>query len=97
MPKEIFQKISSVLHDFIPSYINVKKSARLLQQEREICEDDPSGAPSDSHDRRKCSESPKTTTARSKSSIVTDSRRITDWQRTSWTAFALTFEYEIKN
>lgn len=40
-PKEIFEEMSSVLQDSAPSYTMVKKWARLFQQGRETCEDDP--------------------------------------------------------
>lgn len=40
-PKEIFEDMSSTLQDSGPSYTMVKKWARLFQQGRESCEDDP--------------------------------------------------------
>ncbi|GBP53757.1 Putative uncharacterized protein FLJ37770 [Eumeta japonica] len=40
-PKEIFENMVSVLHESAPSYTMVKKWARLFQQGRESCEDDP--------------------------------------------------------
>ncbi|GBP43495.1 Histone-lysine N-methyltransferase SETMAR [Eumeta japonica] len=40
-PKEIFEDMVSVLLESAPSYTMVKKWARLFQQERESCEDDP--------------------------------------------------------
>ncbi|GBP86711.1 Putative uncharacterized protein FLJ37770 [Eumeta japonica] len=40
-PKEIFEDMVSVLQESAPSYMMVKKWARLFQQGRESCEDDP--------------------------------------------------------
>ncbi|GBP52513.1 Histone-lysine N-methyltransferase SETMAR [Eumeta japonica] len=40
-PKEIFEDMVSVLQESAPSYTMVKKWARLFQQGRESCEDDP--------------------------------------------------------
>lgn len=40
-PKDIFEEMSSVLQDSGPSYTMVKKWARLFQQGRESCQDDP--------------------------------------------------------
>ncbi|GBP73252.1 Histone-lysine N-methyltransferase SETMAR [Eumeta japonica] len=40
-PKEIFEDKVSVLQESAPSYTMVKKWARLFQQGRESCEDDP--------------------------------------------------------
>ncbi|GBP95891.1 Histone-lysine N-methyltransferase SETMAR [Eumeta japonica] len=40
-PKEIFEDMISVLQESAPSYTRVKKWARLFQQGRESCEDDP--------------------------------------------------------
>ncbi|GBP35741.1 Putative uncharacterized protein FLJ37770 [Eumeta japonica] len=40
-PKEIFEDMISVLQESAPSYTMVKKRARLFQQGRESCEDDP--------------------------------------------------------
>ncbi|GBP27031.1 Putative uncharacterized protein FLJ37770 [Eumeta japonica] len=40
-PKEIFEDMVSVLQESAPSYTMVKKRARLFQQRRESCEDDP--------------------------------------------------------
>ncbi|GBP21732.1 Putative uncharacterized protein FLJ37770 [Eumeta japonica] len=41
MPKEIFEDMVSVLQESAPSFSMVKKWARLFQQGRESCEDDP--------------------------------------------------------
>ncbi|GBP23279.1 Putative uncharacterized protein FLJ37770 [Eumeta japonica] len=40
-PKQIFEDMVSVLQESAPSYTKVKKWARLFQQGRESCEDDP--------------------------------------------------------
>ncbi|GBP70845.1 Histone-lysine N-methyltransferase SETMAR [Eumeta japonica] len=40
-PKEIFEDMVSVVQESAPSYTMVKKWARLFQQGRESCEDDP--------------------------------------------------------
>ncbi|GBP38515.1 Putative uncharacterized protein FLJ37770 [Eumeta japonica] len=40
-PKEIFEDLALVLQESAPSYTMVKKWARLFQQGRESCEDDP--------------------------------------------------------
>ncbi|GBP85813.1 Histone-lysine N-methyltransferase SETMAR [Eumeta japonica] len=40
-PKEIFEDMVSILQESAPSYTMVKKWARLFQQRRESCEDDP--------------------------------------------------------
>ncbi|GBP69330.1 Mariner Mos1 transposase [Eumeta japonica] len=40
-PKEIFEDMVSVLQESAPSYTIAKKWARLFQQGRESCEDDP--------------------------------------------------------
>ncbi|GBP51073.1 Histone-lysine N-methyltransferase SETMAR [Eumeta japonica] len=49
-PKEIFEDMVSVLQESAPSYTMVKKWARLFQQGRESCEDDPPRASCDAEE-----------------------------------------------
>ncbi|GBP67679.1 hypothetical protein EVAR_90529_1 [Eumeta japonica] len=73
-PKEIFEDMVSVLHESAPSYTMVKKWARLFQQGRESCEDDPSPRAScDGSDGGKCSKNRKISTGRPRNKIMADS------------------------